>query len=81
MTVSDAMALLEAERDVRGMGHWEKLGEGTAGMRSFGIGLTRLRQLAQRIGRALWASDVYDARVIALLVDDPARITRAQAEQ
>jgi 3-methyladenine DNA glycosylase AlkD len=87
MTVSDVMALLDAERDERGMGHWEKLGASTAGMRSFGIGLTRLRQLAKRIGRdaelarALWATDVYDARVIALLVDDPARVTRAQAEQ
>jgi len=87
MTVSDVMALLDAERDERGMRHWEKLGASRAGMRSFGIGLTRLRQLAKRIGRdaelarALWASDVYDARVIALLVDDPARVTRQQAEQ
>lgn len=87
MTVSDVMALLDAERDERGMGHWGKLGASSAGMRSFGIGLTRLRQLAKRIGRdaelarALWASDVYDARVIALLVDDPARVTRAQAER
>ncbi len=87
MTVSDVMALLDAERDERGMGHWEKLGASRAGMRSFGIGLTRLRQLAKRIGRdaelarALWATDVYDARVIALLVDDPARVTRQQAEQ
>ena len=87
MTVSDVMALLDAERDERGMGHWEKLGASRAGMRSFGIGLTKLRQLAKRIGRdaelarALWASDVYDARVIALLVDDPARVTREQAEQ
>ena len=28
----------------------------------------------------LWQTDVYDARVLALLVDDPARITRDQAE-
>jgi hypothetical protein len=48
MTVSDVMALLDAERDERGMGHWEKLGASRAGMRSFGIGLTRLRQLAKR---------------------------------
>jgi 3-methyladenine DNA glycosylase AlkD len=87
MTVADVMALLEAERDERGMRNWEKLNSSTAGMRSFGIGLTRLRKLAKRIGRdaelarALWASDVYDARVIALLVDDPARVTREQAEQ
>jgi 3-methyladenine DNA glycosylase AlkD len=87
MTVSYVMALLDAERDERGMRNRERLGSSTAGMRSFGIGLTRLRKLAKRIGRnadlahALWRTDVYDARVIALLVDDPARITREQAEQ
>jgi 3-methyladenine DNA glycosylase AlkD len=87
MTVSDVLVLLEAERDERGMRNWEKLGSSAAGMRSYGIGLTRLRKLAKRIGRnrdlarALWKTDVYEARVIALLVDDPARITREQAEQ
>jgi hypothetical protein len=87
MTVADVLALLDAERDERGMSHWEKLGSSSAGMRSYGIGLTRLRTLAKRIGRnrdlahALWNTDVYDARVIALLVDDPARITREQAEK
>jgi 3-methyladenine DNA glycosylase AlkD len=87
MTVSDVLALLDAERDARGMSNWEKRGSSTAGMRSFGIGLTRLRTLAKRVGRnrelaqALWKTDVYEARVMALLVDDPAQITRAQAER
>ena len=87
MTVSEVLALLDAERDERGMSNREKLGSSTAGMRSYGIGLTRLRKLAKRIGRnrelahALWKTDVYEARVIALLVDDPARITREQAEK
>jgi hypothetical protein len=86
MTVSEVLALLAAERDERGISNWKKLGPGTAGMRSYGIGLTRLRKLAKGIGRnrelaqALWKSDVYEARVLALLVDDPARITREQAE-
>lgn len=86
MTVSEVLALLDAERDERGMSHWEKLGPSTGGLRSYGIGLTRLRKLAKTIGRdrklaqALWKTDVYDARIIALLIDDPARITRDQAE-
>ena len=86
MTVSDVLARLDAERDERGIRNWERLGSATAGMRSYGIGLTRLRKLAKRIGRnrelarALWKTDVYDARVIALLVDDPALITRDEAE-
>jgi len=86
MTVSEVLALLDAERDERGMSNWERLGASTFGMKSYGIGLSRLRKLARRMGRdrdlaqALWKTDVYDARVIALLIDDPARITREQAE-
>ena len=87
MTVADVLALLDTERDERGIRHWEKLGARTGGMRTYGIGLTRLRAMAKKIGRdralsqALWSTDVYDARVLALLIDDPAQITRAQAEQ
>jgi 3-methyladenine DNA glycosylase AlkD len=87
VTVADVLALLDAERDERGMKNWERLGAGTAGLRSVGIGLTRLRKMAKQIGRdhelarALWQADVYEAKVIALLVDDPARVTREQAER
>ncbi|MFM7181928.1 MAG: DNA alkylation repair protein [Verrucomicrobiales bacterium] len=86
-SASEVLALLEAESDERGVRHWEKLGIETAGMRSYGIGLTRLRELAKRIGRnrdlaiALWKTDVYDAKVISLQIDDPALITREQAER
>jgi hypothetical protein len=86
MTVAEVLALLHAERDERGIKHWEKMGSQTGGLKSYGIGLSRLRKMAKRIGRdrklaqALWKSDVYEARVLALLVDDPAQITREQAE-
>ncbi|MFC3853045.1 DNA alkylation repair protein [Salinispirillum marinum] len=87
MNVSDVMALLESERDERGIKHWRNLGDKTAGMKSFGIGLTRLRKLAKQLGRdhelalVLWQTDVYDARVIALLIDDPKQVTPEQAER
>jgi 3-methyladenine DNA glycosylase AlkD len=87
MTVSEVIALLDSQRDQRGMDNWEKLGPGTAGLRSYGIGLTRLRKLAKQIGRnrelshSLWKTDVYEARVLALLIDDPTQITREQAEK
>lgn len=86
MTTAEVLALLDAERDERGMRNWAKLGAGTGGLRSCGIGLTRLRALAKRIGRdralaqSLWTSDLHEARVLSLLVDDPAQITREQAE-
>ena len=87
MTASEVLALLDAERDERGISNWQKLGARTAGMTSYGIGLTRLRKLAKQIGRnrelahALWKTNVYEARVVALLIDDPAQMTREQAEQ
>lgn len=86
-SVPDVLALLDAERDERGIRNWERVGVKTGGMRTYGIGLTRLRALAKRIGRnrdlalALWQTDVHDARVIALLIDDPAQITPEQAER
>ncbi|MCK7489308.1 MAG: hypothetical protein MZU79_02950 [Anaerotruncus sp.] len=69
------------------MSHWAKLGARTAGSDDYGIGLTRLRKMAKRVGRdrelalALWKTKVYEAKVISLLVDDPARITLDQAEK
>jgi 3-methyladenine DNA glycosylase AlkD len=46
-----------------------------------------LRKLAKKIGRnrdlslALWDTSVYEAKVISLLIDEPAAMTRAQAER
>lgn len=87
MTLPEVLSLLETEADKRGIRNWEQLGARTAGLKSFGIGLTRLRKLAQQVGRdhtlaqELWQTDIYDAKVIALLIDDPAQISREQAEK
>lgn len=87
MTKSEVMALLEANQDERGIHHWERLGYQASGLKSFGIGLTRLRKLAKQVGRnhqlamQLWGSKVYDAKVIGLLIDEPKKMTREQAEQ
>lgn len=86
MHLDDVLARLDAERDERGMARWGESGRPTAGLRSVGIGLTRLRAIAKSIGRnrtlaqALWNTDLYEARVLSLLIDDPAQITREQAE-
>jgi 3-methyladenine DNA glycosylase AlkD len=86
MTKSEVMALLKSNRDVRGEKNWEKLGAGTGGLKSFGIGLTQLRKLARQVGRShqlaleLWKTDNHDAKVIALLVDEPKKLTREQVE-
>lgn len=86
MEVSDVLDLLAANQNDRGVENWRSLGFDASGLSSYGIGLTQLRRLAKEIGRnrdlalSLWESDVYDARVIALLIDEPKAITRGQAE-
>ena len=86
MTKSEVIALLAANADARGIAHWEKLGDGGGGLESFGIGLTKLRKLAKQVGRdhelaqALWASDNHDVKIIGLLIDEPKKLTREQAE-
>ena len=87
MKKTEVMALLKANRDERGIAHWNDGFARDSGLKSFGIGLTRLRKLAKQVGRdhrlagQLWKTDVYDARIIALLIDDPKLITREQAEE
>ncbi len=86
MTTADVLDLLSANRNESGIANWKKLGFDETGLSSFGIGLTQLRALAKKVGRnrelalKLWETDVYDAKVISLLIDDPKAITREQAE-
>lgn len=87
MTKNQVLALLKKNRNERGIEHWKKLGARAGKLESFGLGLTQLRKLAKQVGRdhalaqQLWKSDVYDARVIGLLIDDPKQVSREQAEK
>jgi 3-methyladenine DNA glycosylase AlkD len=87
MTKNEVFALLEVNRNERGIKNWKKMGLGTSGLTSYGIGLTQLRKLARQVGRdhdlafKLWNSDNYDAKTISMLIDEPKKITREQAEQ
>ena len=84
MTKAQVLALLKEHRNERGIANWKKK---PRTLKSLGIGLTQLRKLAKQVGRdhklaqQLWKSDVYDARVIGLLIDDPKKVTREQAEE
>ena len=85
MTKTEVIALLRENKNERGIASWKRLGPPR--MKSFGIGLTQLRKLAKTVGRdhglakKLWASDVYDAKVVSLLIDEPKKMTREQAER
>lgn len=87
MNKTQVLALLRENRNERGIANWKKGGHADGGLKSFGIGLTVLRKLAKQIGRdralarKLWQADVYDAKVLGLLIDDPKQLTREQAEE
>jgi len=55
--------------------------------RAFGVSADEIRRVARTLGRdhelaaALWESGWYEARVLAALVDDPARVTPAQMDR
>ena len=87
MKQSDVMQWLKENADERGIAAWAKRGKKNSGLKSYGIGLTRLRKFAKEIGRdhklalQLWKSKCYEAKILGLLVDDPKQITEEQAEQ
>jgi 3-methyladenine DNA glycosylase AlkD len=84
MKKTEVMALLKENRNERGVANWKRK---MRSMKSFGIGLTQLRKLAKQVGRnhklalQLWKSDIYDAQVMGLLIDDPKQVSREQAEE
>jgi len=59
---------------------------GIATETALGITVTELRKLARAIGRdhdlaaALWGTGIHEARMLATMVEDPARVTETQLE-
>jgi 3-methyladenine DNA glycosylase AlkD len=86
MKKSDVIKLIRDNQNQRGIDNWEKQ-HNPNGLKSFGIGLTQLRKLAKQVGRnhtlalELWDTDIYDAKTVALLIDEPKLITEYQAEK
>ena len=87
MKKSEVLAYLKENQDERGIANWEPHKAASGGLKSYGIGLTRLRKYAKSIGkdpklaRTLWKSKVYEMKIIALLIDDPKTMTVDQVEQ
>ncbi len=54
---------------------------------AYGVSMANLKVLAKQLGKdhdlaaALWTTGVYDARMLAALVDEPARVTPAQMDR
>ena len=86
MKKSEILDFLKSNQNERGMAHWEKRQAKSGGLRSYGLGLTKLRKFAKQIGRdpklaaRLWREPVYELKILALLIDDPKTMTIEQAE-
>jgi len=86
MNKSEIHEYLKSNQDARGIAHWKKHEEKSGGLKSYGIGLTKLRKFAKTVGkdpklaRQLWQANTYEMKIISLLIDDPRTITVEQAE-
>jgi 3-methyladenine DNA glycosylase AlkD len=83
--VRDALSALErmsTRRDLENLSRF-----GITARKAYGVSMANLKRLAKRFGRnhalaaALWDTGWYEARMLATLVDEPARVTPAQMER
>lgn len=86
MKKSEIHAYLKANQDPRGIAHWKEHEQESGGLKSYGIGLTKLRKYAKTVGRdprlarQLWQAPIQEMKIIAMLIDDPKTMTIEQAE-
>ena len=83
--VREALAWLEKASTRRDLANLERFG--ITATRSFGVSMANLQILAKRLGRhhdlaaALWKTGRYEARMLAALVGEPARVTPTQMDR
>jgi len=84
-SVEQVLARLEAEGDPKNVAGMARFG--IVGDAPFGVSMKFVRKLARDLGRdhalalGLWASGRHEARLLATLVDEPAKVTRAQMDR
>jgi 3-methyladenine DNA glycosylase AlkD len=85
VTCSEILKKLSSRRDPRAVAGMARFGITTKNVYG-GWPAPELKRLAREIGRShplaldLWASEVYEARALATLIDDPAKVTKQQMD-
>jgi 3-methyladenine DNA glycosylase AlkD len=85
MTYEEILREMKASADPAGAAGMARFGINPRG--TLGLSMPFLRALAKRTGtdhdlaQRLWRSGIHEARILAALVDDPARVTPAQMER
>lgn len=84
-TADEVLARLRAMANADNVAGMSRFGISTRG--TLGISVTALRGIAKEIGRdhrraaALWKSGVHEARQLAILTEEPEKVTAAQADR
>lgn len=84
MTVRAALAQLKARGSARNVAGMRRFG--IRGKKMYGVSVADIRAIGKKIPRnhglalRLWRTGVHEARILASIVDEPARVTQAQAE-
>jgi len=85
MTVEEALKWLKShsnKRTLDGMARYAVPAD-----KALGVSMSDMKLLAKKLGRnhvlaeALWRTDVYEARMLATLIDDPALVTTVQMDR
>jgi 3-methyladenine DNA glycosylase AlkD len=82
MTASEILAALRAQANPKNVAGMARYGISATG--TLGVPVAEIRRLAKQAGRShelaaeLWATGIHEARILASIVEDPARVTRRQ---
>ena len=82
--LADAMAALRSAATDHDLANLSRFG--IVALSALGVSMANLQKIAKRLGRdhdlaaALWATGVYEARMLASLIDDPAQVTPQQMD-
>ncbi|MBI5219859.1 MAG: DNA alkylation repair protein [Bacteroidia bacterium] len=85
MNINDILKLLESNKDEKGIEHLKK--SKGLNFKSFGIGLSKLKEIGKQIGKnhelatELWDTLIYDALVLSTIIDNPKEVTQEQIEK
>jgi 3-methyladenine DNA glycosylase AlkD len=80
--ILERLRALGDPRNVEGMARY-----GIRAAEVWGCSMPEIRRLARELGKdheladALWRTGVYDARILAVLIDEPAKVTTRQMER
>jgi 3-methyladenine DNA glycosylase AlkD len=84
MTAPQLIAALQAQANPVNVAGMARFGINAAG--TLGVPVREIRKLARQAGRShalaleLWDSGIHEARILATIVDEPAKVTRRQME-